>query len=155
MMDEVYHFGVLFKQISLAFETAMQREAERYDLTPAQANILIYLSEVDHPVNQRELEYYYRLSNPTVTGLMQRMEAKGFIKRETNQGDGRSKYILLTPKAEKIVHEVEMAIDKLEKKVVQDLTEEEQVRLRNLLLRTLTILYDCKGHCQCKEEKMD
>ena len=90
-----------------------------------------------------------------LSGLIQRMEAKGFIKRETNQGDGRSKYILLTPKAEDIVHEVEMAIDKLEKKVVQDLTEEEQERLRNLLLRTLTILYDCKGNCQCKEEKMD
>ena len=54
MMDEVYHFGVLFKQISLAFETAMQREAERYDLTPAQANILIYLSEVLFPVSSME-----------------------------------------------------------------------------------------------------
>lgn len=65
----------------------MQREAARYDLTPAQASILMYLEKADHPVNQRELENYFRLSNPTVTGLMKRMEAKGFIRREISQAD--------------------------------------------------------------------
>ena len=63
-MDEVYHFGVLFKQISLAFETAMQREAERYDLTPAQANILIYLSEVDHGFCDPIYRHFFLSINP-------------------------------------------------------------------------------------------
>ena len=101
-MENDSSFGLLFKQISIAFSNNFQREAARYDLTPSQASILIYLSKVDHPVNQRELEKYFRLTNPTVTGLMQRMENKGFIRREMNQADNRSKYIILTPKAMEI-----------------------------------------------------
>ena len=99
MPDEKRYYGILFKQLSIAFENNLQRTAARYDLTPAQAGIVVYLEDVDHPVNQRELEQYFKLSNPTVTGLMKRMESKGFIQRIANPEDGRSKYIQLTPKA--------------------------------------------------------
>ena len=116
-MENDSSFGLLFKQISIAFSNNFQREAARYDLTPSQASILIYLSKVDHPVNQRELEKYFRLTNPTVTGLMQRMENKGFIRREMNQADNRSKYIILTPKAMEISAEVRNNLHKVEEDI--------------------------------------
>ena len=143
-MKESCRFGALFKQISLAFEGNLQDEAAKYDLTSSQARMLIYLDKADHAVNQRELELYYHLSNPTVTGLMKRMEGKGFITREPNDEDGRSKNIILTAKAKEISGELLSNLQNREKCILQGLNEEEQQVLRNLLGRVLNGLMICK-----------
>lgn len=143
-MQEPCRFGVLFKQISLAFDASLQHEATKYDLTSSQARMLIYLMKANHPVNQRELELFYHLSNPTVTGLMKRMEGKGFITRETSYEDARSKNIILTDKAREISGEVLLNLKKKEKCILQGLSEEEQRTLRNLLDRVLDGLSVCK-----------
>ena len=142
-------YGLLFKQLSIAFENNLQREAGRYGLTPAQASILIYLEAADHPVNQRELEYYFKLSNPTVTGLMKRMESKGFINRVANPEDGRSKYIELTPKALEVSSSVRSNLLALESHMMQDLSSEEEAVFHELLVRVL------KRICVCRSEKTE
>ncbi len=147
MTTETYSYGLLFKQLSIAFDSNLQREAARFDLTPAQASILIYLASVDHSVNQRELEYYFKLSNPTVTGLMKRMEAKGFISRVTNPEDGRSKYIQLTPKAMEVSQSVHNNMMEVDRTIMQDLTPEEEEVFHELLSRVL------KRICICRKEK--
>ena len=42
------------------------------------------------------LETGLTLKNPTVTGLLNRLEEKGFITREQNLNDKRSKFIKMT-----------------------------------------------------------
>ncbi len=143
-MEEKCPYSLLFKQLSIAFENNLQREAAQYGLTAAQASILIYLSNIDHRVNQRELESYFHLSNPTVTGLMKRMEAKGFIRREVSQADGRAKYILLTEKAMEISSEVQQNLAKMEQKVVQGMTAEESEQFHALLMQALKNIYVCR-----------
>ncbi len=147
MTNERCSYGLLFKQLSIAFENNLQHEAARYDLTPAQASILIYLAAVDHPVNQREVEYYFKLSNPTVTGLMKRMESKGFITRAANPEDGRSKCIQLTPKALEVSSSVRTNLSALERSMMQDLTPEEEEIFHDLMVRVL------KRICICRKEK--
>lgn len=143
MMTTESSFGLLFKQIAIAFENNLQREAARYDLTAAQASILIYLAKADHPVNQRELEHYYHLSNPTVTGLMKRMEAKEFIRREISKEDNRSKHIILTPKATEISSEVRANLNKVETEIVESIGPEACDQLRSLLTQVLQTMYHC------------
>lgn len=149
MTKENCSYGLLFKQLSIAFENNLQREAGRYGLTPAQASILIYLEAADHPVNQRDLEYHFKLSNPTVTGLMKRMESKGFIDRVANPGDGRSKYIELTPKALEVSSSVRANLLALEGHMLQDLTAEEQAAFHEMLVRVLNRI------CMCRSEKTE
>lgn len=147
-MGEKCSYSLLFKQLSIAFENNLQREAAQYGLTAAQANILIFLSKVDHQVNQRELESYFHLSNPTVTGLMKRMEAKGFIRREVSREDGRAKYIILTEKAMEISSEVQQNMAQMEQKVVQGMAETEQEQFHALLLQALKNIYVCRERHQ-------
>lgn len=147
MTTERYYYGILFKQLSIAFENNLQRSAAQYGLTPSQASIIIYLESADHPVNQRELEVYYKLSNPTVTGLMKRMEAKGFIERIANPEDGRSKYIQLTPKALEVCSSVSQSMQNLEREMLQDLSPEEEELFHDMLMRVL------KRICVCRKEK--
>lgn len=149
MTTERYYYGVLFKQLSIAFENNLQRSAAQYDLTPAQASIIIYLDNVDHAVNQRELEHYFKLSNPTVTGLMKRMESKGFIQRIANPEDGRSKYIQLTPKAMEVASSVRNNLQALENDMTQDLSAEEEELFHDMLMRVLQRI------CPCSKEKKE
>ncbi len=149
MTTEKYYYGVLFKQLSIAFENNLQRSAAQYGLTPAQASIIIYLQTADHSVNQRELEHYFKLSNPTVTGLMKRMEAKDFIERVANPEDGRSKYIRLTPKALEVCSSVSQNMQTLEREMMQDLSPEEAELFHDLLMRVL------KRICTCRKEKCE
>ena len=149
MTTDNYYYGVLFKQLSIAFENNLQRSAAQYDLTPSQAAIIIYLEAADHPVNQRELEYHYKLSNPTVTGLMKRMEAKGFIERVVNPKDARSKYIQLTPKSLEVSSSVLNNMLELERELMQDLSPEEEEVFHEMLMRVL------KRICTCRKEKCE
>ena len=149
MTTERYYYGVLFKQLSIAFENNLQRSAAQYDLTPAQASIIIYLDNVDHAVNQRELEHYFKLSNPTVTGLMKRMESKGFIQRIANPEDARSKYIQLTPKAMEVASSVRHNLQTLENDMTQDLSAEEEEIFHDMLMRVLQRI------CPCSKEKKE
>ena len=110
---------------------------------------MVYLEDVDHPVNQRELEHYFKLSNPTVTGLMKRMESKGFIQRIANPEDGRSKYIQLTPKAMEVASSVRHNLQALENDMTQDLSAEEEEIFHDLLMRVLQRI------CPCSKEKKE
>lgn len=148
MMEEKCPYSLLFKQLSIAFENNLQREAVQYGLTASQTCILIFLSQADHPVKQRDLECYFRLSNPTVTGLMKRMEAKGFIRREVSRDDGRAKYIILTEKAMEIISEVQQSIAQMEQTVVQGMTTQEQEQFHALLLQALKNIYVCRERKQ-------
>lgn len=149
-MESQEYFGLRFKQLSCAFERSLQREAERYELTASQACMLIYLSHADHKVNQRELEKYFKLSNPTVTGLMKRMEAKGFLERVASTEDGRYKYIMLTPKAEEVRHAVSGSLAQVEARVTEGMTPEEVAQFHSLMTRALQNVYSC-----CKKECRD
>lgn len=74
---------------------------------------------------------------------MQRMENKGFIRREMNQADNRSKYIILTPKAMEISAEVRNNLYKVEEDITQGLSQQECAHLRQLLQQVLEIMYRC------------
>ena len=51
-----------------------------------------------HEVTQQSVQAALLLSHPTITGLMKRLEAKGFITRKNSPADFRCKYVKLTKK---------------------------------------------------------
>lgn len=151
-MESKDYFGLRFKQLSCAFDNTLQRVAAQYELTASQACMLIYVSRAEHKVNQRELEKYFQLSNPTVTGLMKRMEAKGFLERVTSPEDGRYKYIILTPKAMKISAQVADDLTRLEEQVREGMTPEEVELFLSLLNRAMQNVHSCADKCgKCAE----
>ena len=65
------------------------------DLTSSQLDVLICIAQGGgRPVNQKDIEEELKLSNPTVTGILKRMERKGFISRTVGRRDRRYKELL-------------------------------------------------------------
>ncbi len=129
-MEEKVLIGFLIKQIHIAFETRCHKNLQRYNLTPSQMDVLLYLKKhQEDTLTQRDLETGLTLKNPTVTGLLNRLEEKGFITREQNLNDKRSKFIKMTDKAERVLEDGYLYVQELDAKMLNGISEEEQEQL--------------------------
>ncbi|MGN0659413.1 MAG: MarR family winged helix-turn-helix transcriptional regulator [Emergencia sp.] len=133
-----HHIGYMIKSINDKLKVRADEDLKRYNLTLQQNRILGYLRERGGSASQKEIESFLEVSHPTASGLVSRMEQKGFLECRTDPADKRNKIVFLTPLAEETAGRIESQIDENEKKLLQSLSEEEITALEN----ALQIIYD-------------
>lgn len=105
--------GMLLGMLNNRLSALCNKYMEEIELTDSQSKVLAYLMHNDDKeVFQRDIEAALKLMNPTVTGILNRLERKGFVIREKSRLDGRYKKVGLTPKGWELR-------DKLMKKVAE------------------------------------
>jgi len=126
---------------------ALEREKNIYfenqNLTSSQGDILLYLAGAkwkQEEVNQKDIEEHFRLTNPTVTGLLNRLEDKGFVERVKSKKDGRNKLIFLTAQSESILREFKDHKHFIDDRLFHNISEEEQKIILNYLKKLLANL---------------
>lgn len=77
---------------------AMDARVSRYDVTPVQTHVLMYLHQHGGQAPQRELTEFLRAKPSTVNGVLDRMEEKGLVRRSVSGQDARRRLITLTDK---------------------------------------------------------
>lgn len=138
-MDKDIRIGILVKKIHYTFETEINNELKKYDVTKGQFDILRYLDRnQDKKTTQRDLEKFYGISNPTVSGLLNRLETKDLIARSVSTEDARYKYIIQTDKAKAMHKTLRSHLDAKDKQLRQGLSEEEEKELLYLLQKLLS-----------------
>jgi DNA-binding MarR family transcriptional regulator len=103
------------------------------ELAPAQAVALQEL-EAERPISMRELAERLRCHPSNITGLVDRLEARGLVERRPDPRDRRVKGLALTPTGE----QVRLRLHKLlhaAPACVSHLSETDQVKLYELLLK--------------------
>ena len=85
--------------INNKFRELWDKNLLKYNLTGMQMEILCYLKcNPDKEIHQREIEYWFQLKNPTVTGILNRLEEKGWV-RSAKQGNCNVYVPLVTRRA--------------------------------------------------------
>ena len=128
------------KQIHGEFAQAFTVVLQKYDLTAAQIDMLHFIQEqtcTGEPINQRAIETSLRLKNPTVTGTLNRLEAKGFITRRPDPRDGRSKLIELTQMEQSLRDNLKEEHNKSMAQLMKGFSKSEKQTLCQLLRRAL------------------
>lgn len=140
-MQHPSSIGKKFRMISNKFREVADKNLQKYNLTAAQLEILAYLkcSEKEE-IHQRQIETWFQLKNPTVTGLLNRLEEKGFIVRKMNPADRRYRVVELTDKGEKLLDEMWEEAKNAENRLFGSLSREELEQLSGLLDRILSSL---------------
>ena len=77
------------------------------------------------------------LKNPTVTGLLKRLDEKGFVLVVPSNKDKRCKNVFLTEKAYDIQRRMEMDRKKIDKMLTLGMTKKEVASLEKMLKRVL------------------
>ncbi len=137
-MRERKTIGFLFKQINTVYEKEFNNRLKRLGITSSQCEVLDFLLQSSKDeVNQRDIERALNLKNPTVTGLLKRLDEKGFILSVPSGKDRRCKNIYLTEKAYDIQKRMEMERKKLDKMLALGMTKKETDALYKMLNRVL------------------
>lgn len=102
--------------------------------TPTQVQIMEYILEhQNEEVYQKDLEDILNLRRATVSGVLQTMEKHGLLDRQIAKNDARVKKIILSKKAEQLFLEKKKQFEKIEKALVQDISEKELRTFSNVL----------------------
>lgn len=120
-----------------ALSQQLGQNVEALGLTPAQGMFLHriwYCQEVlQQATCAKDLEQFFSIRHSTVSGILQRMEAAGFLTFEVSELDHRRKCICLTQKAWDAHAQTERLIQKNDARLVAGMTEEERLEFRRLL----------------------
>jgi len=116
----------------------LQRLMEPYfaafDLTPPQFQVMcIAFRFKKEPLTQRQLARELYVSFPNVTVLLQRLEQKGLIERNSNPADRREKYVHLNTRGKKLLHRIWKAHQRQMDHVMRGLTPDERSEMARLL----------------------
>jgi DNA-binding MarR family transcriptional regulator len=127
-----YMFVLLAKRLRLEFESRLSP----LGIHAGQDRLLQELWQEDG-VTQRELIERLSVEPPTVTGIVQRLERDGLLRREPDPENRRVQRVYLTEAGRKLEDPVRKVWRDVEEAFVRDLSTSERDQLQRLLTRLL------------------
>jgi len=124
----------------LFFEIGM-RERARYGQELAALGLTFQLAHAlrlvgDEPRSMKELAELLVCDASNVTGIADRLEARGLVERRPAEGDRRVKLLALTPAGDELREQV-LAIMLEPPAAIRSLSRDDQVALRDILRRAV------------------
>lgn len=145
-------YGYYIRVLENCTQQAMNNALASMDLTAAQGHIMAYITHREEPPCPRDIEERFQLSHPTVSGILSRLEQKGFIEMRPDQHDRRCKRIYVLQKGLQLNETMHQTIHATEEKMVHDFTQEEKEQFQVLLKRAIHNLDGCLCRKRHKEE---
>ena len=132
--DDVTLSDDLF-QLSFVLQAFLAQVASDHDLSPIQARMLGVLRDRE-PLMQ-ELARHLHLEKSSLTGLVDRAEARGLVERVSSPDDGRAVRVRLTALGHKLVRAASKQLAREVAVLTERLNEPERKRLSTLVGRVL------------------
>ena len=145
------YFGPLLRHIHNTVDQTMTNALASMDLTAAQGQIMAFITHRETAPCARDIEEALQLTHPTVSGLLSRLEKKGFVEFRPDEQDRRCKRIYILPKGEQMHETMHRTILETEERLVAGFTQEEQDRFHEMLLRAI----DNMGANPCKRKQKE
>ena len=131
-----HNIGLIF-MLNNALIKQKNKRMGKYDLTSIQADVLSYIlfNSEKGEINQLDIQAVFKLTNPTVSGIVDRLEEKNFIKRTKSEKDARYRKLLPMPKGEELMQILVKSASDAEEAFMSDMDEEERNEFERLLLK--------------------
>lgn len=124
------------------YQVRFTRLFRPYGLTPSQYNVLRILRGEGQPLPILEIASRTIAVVPGITGLIDRLEEAGFVKRERCREDRRVIWVGLTEKARKTLAELDGPLEELHQRLIGSLTQADLKELIRLLEKAREGLVD-------------
>ena len=144
--------GRLLRVLHWCMDQSVTHALTKVELTAAQGPILGYLARSESPPCPRDIEQEFHLSHPTVSGLLSRLEKKGFIRMQPDETDRRIKRIHLLDKGRQCSEDIRQIILQNEQKLIAGFTPEEAEQFHSYLVRACENM-GCRSCCHKEKEE--
>lgn len=144
--------GPKARVIANSFRRIADESTHELGITGVQSFLLGYLyRQKDHPPCQHDIEVRFNIKHPTATGLLERMEERGFVRFRQDGADRRRKRILLTEKGAEAAESTRQKLDALDRRLTLGFTPQELSTLNALLDRVVANIEPSAGKCRRQE----
>ena len=134
-------FGPCIKMLNDFMDREANHHLKAQNLTRSQCHLLMILHhQREHTASLKKLESEFQVSQPTIVGLVSRLEGKGLITSFTDPGDRRIKLVQLTDAGRETCLQAFRDIQMTEQQLTTVLSPEEKEQLLSLLHRVCTSL---------------
>ena len=147
------YLGHSVKKLHFLMDQLMNRKLQELELTGAQGHIIGFLRRAKDPPCARDMETAYGLSHATVSGILSRLESKGFIEQRPDPHDRRVKRICLQDKGTACSESIRRHILESEGILAEGFTDEELEQFRSYLLRAISNLEQNVRENHCNREE--
>lgn len=134
-LNSSLRFGFLIHDVSRLRRVVVDRSLKPLGITRSQWWVLAFLSRRDG-MTQTALAADLDLTKVAIGGLLDRMEAAGFIERRADRNDGRARRVYLTRAGAKMVNTIREHVEAVELEILSRVPEE-QLNQAADTLRTL------------------
>jgi DNA-binding MarR family transcriptional regulator len=132
--------GMYIKQISDHIASNGNRQLAGQDLTLTQLRYLEYIASFPDGITSRQLEEYFQAAQPTVFGVIRRLNKKGLVDLTSAHDGSRARCVSLSGKGKEIVQSSSHARQEMEKELLAALDDTEKEQFRDMLKRILNHL---------------
>lgn len=127
------NFGFILHDVSRLLRTTFDRRVRALGFTRSQWWVLTHLFR-KNGITQSELAELLEVEKPTLGRLLDRLEAKGWVRREADAADRRVKRLYLTDEVEPIMKAMRIAAADVRRDALAGLSADEQERFVDTLL---------------------
>lgn len=128
--------GYWLHRLTLGIENNFNQMIAHLGLTSSQIELLMYLlAHEGEDIYQIDIQKAMHRSNPTITGIVKRLEKNGFIERIAVEEDKRFKKIVATEQTRERLNECMTPKKEAEENLLRGFSEEEKAQLLDYLKR--------------------
>jgi DNA-binding MarR family transcriptional regulator len=127
------NFGFILHDVARLLRTTFDRRVKTLGMTRSQWWVLNHLFRNDGAM-QSELADVLEVEKATLGRLLDRLELKGWIRREGDPGDRRVRRVFLTDEVEPVIKAMRAAAAELRRDALAGLSAEQQERFVDTLL---------------------
>jgi DNA-binding MarR family transcriptional regulator len=138
--DRPGHLARRFQQIAVAIFHA-EVGAVGSDLTPVQYAALAEIG-AEPGVDQATLAGRIAPDRATITGVVDRLEKKGYLSRTVSEADRRARVLRLTDEGRRVLDHIEPAVDAAQKIMLSGLDAAEAAEFMRLLRKAIAAVND-------------
>jgi DNA-binding MarR family transcriptional regulator len=127
------NFGFILNDVARLMRTTFDRRVRSLGFTRSQWWVLNHLFRNDG-VTQSELAEMLEVEKPSLGRLLDRMEAKGWVRREEHASDRRAKRVYLTEEVQPAIKAMRVAAADVRREALAGLPPERQDEFVDILL---------------------
>lgn len=133
-MNNLPDCGILIKQINDCLARRANNDLRTSGATLSQIRFMEYIwQKGNNSVPFKEFEAQFKVAQPTVVGIIHRMEKNGLVIIEASDVNGKAKTVRLSAKGLQFHEEAEQHKEEAENMLTAPLTKDERIVLIQLL----------------------
>jgi DNA-binding MarR family transcriptional regulator len=127
----IYLISKVYQKLIINLQKAFSENG--VEVTPIQVMLLFFLQKKDGS-SLTQISQGLMLENPTVTGLIDRLEKSGYVKRSDHPNDRRIYLVYLTEKGNKVANKALPVVKKLNEEIKKGYSKEEVEGFKKVLI---------------------